>query len=127
MGTGNVAAIVAGIAAIIGAILTYRASSQSNRISATKVDNEAYDRAQVIWDKALAHSDREIGKLREYVERLETELRRSGEANEQLRQTVSALKETVARMERQNALLRHLLRQAGIPIPEIGEDDSRAV
>jgi predicted RNase H-like nuclease (RuvC/YqgF family) len=125
MGTGNVAAIVAGIAAIIGAILTYRAGSQANRISATKVDSEAYDRAQVIWEKALTHSDREIDQLRKYVERLEEQLFRERESSDELRRVVARLKDTVARMERHNAHLRQLLRAAGIAIPEPGDDDAQ--
>ena len=125
MDGATIPAIVAGVAAVVAAFLTYRASSQTNRISATKVDSEAYDRAQVIWDKALEHSDREISKLREYVERLEAQLRKSDENNAALRQTVAQLRETVARMERHNHLLRHLLRQAGIPVPEPEADGSQ--
>lgn len=127
MGTANIAAVIGGVAAVIAAFLTYRSSSQANRISAAKVDSEAYDRAQAIWERALTHSEREIETLRKHVERLEAQLQNERELRAALRAELEAMKETLARMERQNRLLRELLRQAGISIPDGMDGTAQAV
>ena len=69
------------LSALVAAYFTYRAASlandrsaEANRIAATKVDAEAYERAQQYYRDALDHAAREIASLRAelavYKERL---------------------------------------------------------
>lgn len=123
----TVTAIGAIVVAVVSAILTYRSSSQANRTAEQKVDAEAYDRAQGIWERALDQSDKQIERLRQQVERLERQVQAQAELETLLRDQIRELKATVSRMERQNAQLRTMLRSAGISVPESGDGESEAV
>lgn len=123
MDTPTLAAVIAGIVAIISAALTYRASSQANRVNSTKVDAEAYDRAQNIYKSGLAEYERQMGLMREQVDRLERQVQEEREVTEKLRRYVRELRETIARMERHIAVMRRKLQAAGIAVPEPPADD----
>lgn len=126
MSAASLASFGAVIVACLSAFLTYRATSQANRTAAdelaNKVDKEAYDRAQNIWERALNQSDKEVEKLRAQIQRLEDQVRAKEELELLLREQLRELKATVARMERQNARMRVMLRAAGIAVPDPGDD-----
>lgn len=125
------AAVVSGLVAVVGAVLTYRASAQANKISDKKVDAEAYDRAQGLYEKTLAQAERQldqaekqIGQLRETVNRLEVQVRDERDVSDRLRVEVSKLRRIVDTMERHMARMRAQMRAAGLAVPEEPSDSS---
>lgn len=118
----RITAFAAIIVAIVSAVLTYRSSSQANRTADRKVDSEAYERAKVIWSSAIEQSEKDLGKLRQQIERLEAQVRESREIEATLRGQIRDMKATIARMERQNSMLRTMLRAAGLEVPDNGDD-----
>lgn len=79
---------IGGVPAIVAAYFSYRASThanattaETNRIAATKVDAEAYERGQRFYKDALEQAERQIVRLRE--------------ENDELRKRVALLERTV--------------------------------
>lgn len=122
MDTATITAVAAAVVAIVSGALTYRASAQANRISAVKVDAEAYDRAQKIYQGGLEESERQVAALRAQIERLEIQMSREREISERYRQQIRGLKNTVTRMERHIAIMRAKLQELGISVPELSTD-----
>ncbi len=106
MDGATTAAILSAVAALGAAFLTYRASSQANRINSTKVDAEAYDRAQVLWEKALAQAESQTDRLRSQVDRLSDQLATEQDVSNNLRNQVRTLQQTVTSMEQSLSALR---------------------
>lgn len=79
---------IGGVPAIVAAYFSYRASTranaqtaETNRIAATKVDAEAYERGQRFYREALEQAERQIDRLRE--------------ENKELRRRIVQLEKTV--------------------------------
>lgn len=122
--TTIVAAAVGGAPALVAAWFAYRASAraneqaaaqaeETNRIAATKVDAEAYERSQLFYEKLLGEADKHLERLRTQVDRLQDQLDRVNTqlANEQdvsntLRNQVRILTTQVGSMEATVQILR---------------------
>lgn len=108
------AAFGAALVALVAAVLTFRSSTQANRISDKKVDAEAYDRGKALYEGALNLAERQLAQLREQVDRISTELDKERLVSGLLRMQMAELQETIARMERQIASMRARMQAHGI-------------
>ncbi len=69
-------ALLGFVGSLVAAYLAYRTATQANRISATKVDAEAYDRSVTFYEKVLADAEKQIERMRQQVDRLNDQLDR---------------------------------------------------
>ncbi len=124
MDTSILVALVAGVPSVAAALFAYRSSAQAtrakaetdaevNRIAATKVDAEAFERSQALYEKVLAAAEKEVGRLQSQVDRLHDQLDRVNDqlAREQdvsntLRNHVRTLQAQVTTMEQTLTALR---------------------
>lgn len=113
MDTNVIIALVAGLASVAGAFVAYRASSQANLVNKQKVDSEAFDRSQQMYERMLSTQDKELTRLQGQVDRLNSHLDRTNEAvarekdiSETLRALVIALQRQVGVMEETIANMR---------------------
>jgi len=136
------AALIAGVPSIAAAVFTYRASvtatrakasadSEVNRLAATKVDAEAYERSQAIYEKAMASAEKEVTRLQGQVDRLQAQLERVNDqlAREQdvsntLRNHVRTLQTQVQQMEQTVTSLRTSFSPGAHP-PGSGQQQAR--
>lgn len=109
-------AVIALIGTVTGTVLSYRAASRANAISARKVDSEAYDRAAIFYDKLLASADRELTRLRGQVDglhnqfdRVNNQLNQEQDVSNVLREQVRALQLQVRTLESTVLALRELM------------------
>lgn len=95
MSSAVVVEILLGLLTAIVGIVTYIAASNANRmqakVSMIAVDAAAYERAQEIYESALASLRTDLANMREESERLRA-------SNEQLRQEVFALRMEIGKL-----------------------------
>ncbi len=131
MDTNVIIAVIAGIPSLAAAAFAYRSSvsatrakstsdSEVNRLASTKVDAEAFERSQVIYEKAMLAAEKEVGRLQGQVDRLNDQLDRLNDqlAREQdvsntLRNHVRTLQSQVSSMEVTVSSLRHQVTRKG--------------
>lgn len=102
IGTVLVAAMTTG-SAVYASKQSRKATKESNKLENTKVDSEAYDRAQKINQEI-------VEQLQEEVKRLNSLLTEERKDNRELR-------DTLTRMETQLGILRRALAAANVQIP----------
>lgn len=126
--------VLAGLPSIAAALFAYRTSTQANKISATKVDGEAYERSQQFYEKVMAGAERELTRLQVQVDRLNQQLERVNsqlaleqDVSNTLRNHLRALQTQVTSMEQTVATLRTGLHrtQGGINMKK-GSSDERS-
>ena len=64
-------AFAAIVGSVIAAFVSFRTNRRTTRVEQSKVDAEAYDRAQKIYDGAIERLERDNARLQTTVERLE--------------------------------------------------------
>lgn len=95
MNASAVSAVIAAIAAISGAFLSYRAASGANRINSRKVDQEAYERAQAITDKVIDRLQGQADRLALQMETVNNRLAQEMDVSNVLRDQVRTLRAQV--------------------------------
>ncbi len=124
MDASLIAGLLTGIPSIAAAAFAYRSSisatkakseadAEVNRLAATKIDAEAYERSQAIYEKAMTAAEKEVTRLQGQVDRLAGQLERVNDqlAREQdvsntLRNHVRTLQTQVQAMEQTVGALR---------------------
>lgn len=101
------AAVVAAIAAIIGAWLTYRSSSRANAVQDRKVSIEDFDAQQERYRKLLAEQDRVIEKIQAQMDRLQDQLAREQEVASTLRSHIRTLQGEIDDLQRRQSAALH--------------------
>ena len=107
-------AIVAGIAAVIGAWFSYRASTRATSIETSKVDAAAYERAKTIYEGSLRELERQLERMREQMDRVNQQLYTEQDTSNALRSQLRTLRGHVEELERTVNDLRLQLTLAGI-------------
>jgi chromosome segregation ATPase len=111
--TTIIAAAIGGIPALLAAFFAYKSSTraatitnEANRLAATKVDADAYERSQRFYESLLNEAEKHIDRLRAQTERLNDQVDKLNNqlANEQdvsnvLRNQVRALTTQVGSMD----------------------------
>ena len=110
-------AIIAALPGLAAAAFAYRASAQANRTADRKVDAEAYERSQAIYEKTLSQADQQIDRLRQQVERLNEQLASEQDLSNSLRNQVRSLQTSVATLETTLTNLRSQLAVQTHPLP----------
>lgn len=107
-------AIVAGVAAIVGAIFSYRASTRATSIESSKVDAAAFERAKSIYEGSLRELERQLERMREQFDRVNAQLATEQDTSSALRSQLRTLRSHVEELERTVNDLRLQLTLAGI-------------
>lgn len=89
------AAIGAAGAAVVGAYLTYRSARQANTINSRKVDLEAFERSQTIYEKTIARLEAQGDRLVEQVEKVNNRLAVEQDISNTLRDQLRTLRTQV--------------------------------
>lgn len=119
---------------VVASLFTYRASNAANKISATKVDAEAYERATAFYKQLLETADRELTRIRGQLDqlhgqldRVSTQLSQEQDASTVLRNQIRILHMQVAALEATVESLRALvppgLRPPSPVLPKLTEED----
>lgn len=107
-------AIVAGIAAVVGALFSFRASTRATSLESSKVDAAAYERAKSIYEGSLRELERQLERMREQMDRVNTQLATEQDTSSALRTQLRTLRSHVEELERTVTDLRLQLTLAGI-------------
>ncbi|MEV0382435.1 hypothetical protein [Nonomuraea sp. NPDC050643] len=94
------AAIVAGLAAVVGAWFAYRASTKANQLADRKVDMEAYDRNIVYYEKLIANLEKDVERFRTSVDRVNAQLAQEQDVSNALRNQVRTMQAQLDLLER---------------------------
>lgn len=107
------AALAAAAAAIVGAAFTYRSAKSANRIDARKVDLEAFERSQVIYEKTIDRLQAQADRLSAQVEAVNNRLAQEQDTTNVLRDQIRTLRVQVDDL---NSTV-HTLRTQLVPRP----------
>lgn len=107
-------AIVAGLAAVLGAFFSFKASTRATSIESSKVDAAAYERAKSIYEGALRELERQLERMREQLDRVNTQLANEQDTSNAMRLQMRTLRSHVEELERTVTDLRLQLTLAGI-------------
>lgn len=95
-----IAAVIAALAALGGAWLTYRASSRANKTNDRKVDLDEFKEAQAWYKERLAEADRHLERIRAQLDRVNDQLAREQDVSNALRNELRSLQGQVDLLER---------------------------
>lgn len=109
-----IVSVVAGIAAIIGSIFSFKASTRATAIESSKVDAEAYTRAKTIYQDALDEMEKQLERMRTQMDRVNAQLASEQDASNAMRTQIRTLRTHVEDLERTVADLRLQLTLQGI-------------
>lgn len=104
--TGIVVAVIAGVPAIASALFAFRASSQANKVGEKKVDAEAFERSQTIYDKIVDRLQSQVDQLQGQLSRTGVQLASEQDVSFTLRNQVRTLQQQVESLSRTVADLR---------------------
>lgn len=93
-------AIIAGMAAVIGAGFSFRASTKANQLADRKVDMEAYDRNIVYYEKLIANLEKDVERFRTSVDRVNAQLAQEQDVSNALRNQVRTMQSQLDLLER---------------------------
>jgi chromosome segregation ATPase len=96
----SIGAVLAALAAVIGAALSYRASTRANATSDRKVDLEEFRDQQTRYKEMLSEADRHIDRIRSQLDRVQDQLGREQDVSNLLRNEVRSLQGQVDMLER---------------------------
>ncbi len=93
--TSVIVAILAAIAATVGAFFTYRSSIRATTVDARKVDQEAYDQSVKFYQRQLDDANRQIDRITLQMDRLNVQLEKEQDVSNTLRKHVGILQNQV--------------------------------
>lgn len=114
MSTEVLAAIAAGLAAIICGWFSYRSSTRANAVEENKVDAAAYERAKTIYESALKTLEEQLERMRLRLDEVTSQLTKEQDSSIAMRMQIRELQAQVTTFERTVADLRLQLSKSGI-------------
>ncbi|MER7126734.1 hypothetical protein [Micrococcus luteus] len=121
-----IAAVVAGLAAVVGAWFSYRASTRATAVEGSKVDAAAYERARAIYESALQTLEDQLVKLRERMTELNQQLAQEQDTSNAMRAQIRELRSQVDLLEDTVTDLRLQLSKSGIQQEPPEEEGAQA-
>ena len=107
-------ASISSLAAIAGGYFSFRASSQANRTAARKVDLEAFERSQTIYEKTIDRLQGQTDRLGAQVDAVNSRLAQEMDVSNALRDQIRTLRGQVDDL---NATVANLRAEVGRPAP----------
>lgn len=110
----SIPAIVAALAAIVAAYLTFRSSSKANATNDRKVDLEEHREAVDRLKKIIEEQDKHVDRVRTQLDRVQDQLAKEQDVSSALRQSLYNLQDQVNELMRSRARLEDMLAAGGI-------------
>ncbi len=90
-----VVALIAAFASIVGAVLTYRNSRQSNATNERKVDIEEFNAQQARWKMLSDQQDHQLKRVLDQLTRVEQQLDQERNVSDALRREIRHLQDRI--------------------------------
>lgn len=104
--TSTIAGIISGVTALAAALLAYRSSKAANDLSSRKVDQEAFDRSQAMYERLLDRMQAQLDRVNDDLDTATKELAEKRASELAMLAQMGALKRRVGELEQTLASIR---------------------